>query len=86
MLLRLDESVLLGETAPTSLRGFGPARSCLAERKWRGLVRFRPRTELGRRLWAIRQEIIASGTALLDWEGIQRELAERRGEAEWRSG
>lgn len=38
-----------------------------------------PRTELGRRLMAIRQEIVASGTPLLDWDDIEREVAERRG-------
>ncbi len=42
---------------------------------------FVPRTELGRRLWRIRQRILASGQSLLDWEGIESELRERRGEA-----
>lgn len=41
---------------------------------------FRPKTELAKRLWEIRQQIVASGTPLLDWDGVAREVAERRGE------
>ena len=43
---------------------------------------FTPRTELGRRLWEIRMLGIASGELepLLDWEGVQKEVADRRGE------
>ncbi|MGI6415118.1 MAG: hypothetical protein ACOX1P_05560 [Thermoguttaceae bacterium] len=37
------------------------------------------RTPLGRRLREIRQRIEASGAPLLDWNDIERELAERRG-------
>jgi hypothetical protein len=40
---------------------------------------YKPKTLLGQRLKEIRTEIIASGEALLDWEGIEREKAERRG-------
>ncbi len=39
-----------------------------------------PRTELGRRLWKIRERILASGQPLLDWEGLETELRARRGE------
>ena len=38
-----------------------------------------PQTPLGKRLWQIRQRIVDSGEPLLDWEGIEREVAERRG-------
>ena len=38
-----------------------------------------PRTSLGRRLWAIRRGIVASGTSLLSWEEIDREIAIRQG-------
>jgi hypothetical protein len=38
-----------------------------------------PETPLGQRLWQIRQRIVESGEPLLDWEGIEREVAERRG-------
>ena len=41
---------------------------------------FEPRTEFGRRLWSIRQKIVLSGQPLLDWDGVERELLERRGE------
>lgn len=34
---------------------------------------------LGERLQKIRKEIVASGVPLLDWEGVEREKAERRG-------
>ncbi len=40
------------------------------------------RTELGERLMQIRQRIIASPEPLLSWAEIEREIAERRGEAE----
>ena len=46
------------------------------------LPAYRPRTPLGERLWAIRQRIVASGEPLLSWEDLERELAERRGEAD----
>ena len=43
---------------------------------------FKPKTELAKRLWEIRLRSIASGEneAILDWEGVAREVAERRGE------
>lgn len=37
-----------------------------------------PKTALGRRLWALRQRIVATGEPLLSWEDLERELAERR--------
>jgi len=40
---------------------------------------FKPRTPLGRRLWELRKRIIASGQPLLDWDDLEREIAERRG-------
>jgi hypothetical protein len=40
---------------------------------------FRPRTPLGRRLWEIRKRIVESGEPLLDWDDLEREIAERRG-------
>jgi hypothetical protein len=42
---------------------------------------FVPRTELGRRLWRIRQKILQSKQRLLDWDGIETEVRQRRGEA-----
>jgi hypothetical protein len=40
----------------------------------------RPQTELGKQLWAARARILAEGGANLDWEGVEREVRERRGE------
>jgi hypothetical protein len=42
---------------------------------------FTPRTPLGKLLWNIRKKIISSGEPLLDLDEIDREVAERRGEA-----
>jgi hypothetical protein len=44
-----------------------------------GLETFQPKTELGRQLWAARQEILASGAPLLNREALELEIAERRG-------
>ena len=44
---------------------------------------FEPRTELGQVLRECRREIIAAGEPLLDWKGIEREVAERRGGARY---
>ena len=41
---------------------------------------FIPRTSLAKRLWELRQKIIASGRPLLDWDDLENELHERRGE------
>jgi len=43
--------------------------------------KFMPRTELGKRLWARRQAYIASGGKLINWDELDRELAERKGRA-----
>ncbi|MFQ4145975.1 DUF2281 domain-containing protein [Chlorogloeopsis sp. ULAP02] len=39
--------------------------------------KFKP--SLGKRLREIREEIVASGVPLLNWEEVEREKAERRG-------
>jgi hypothetical protein len=41
---------------------------------------FEPRTALGRRLWELRQQILAEGEPTLEWSDLERELAARRGE------
>ena len=41
---------------------------------------FTPRTPLGKRLWKVRQKIQTAGESLLDWDGVIREVQERRGE------
>lgn len=40
---------------------------------------FQPKTPLGRSLWELRKQIVASGEPLLDREDLEREIAERRG-------
>ena len=44
---------------------------------------YQPKTELGKKLWKLRQKIIADpNVKLLDWEGIEAELDEIRGRSE----
>ena len=40
---------------------------------------FTPRTPLAKRLWELRQEVLASGMPLLSLEEIRQELQARRG-------
>jgi hypothetical protein len=40
---------------------------------------FTPRTPLAKRLWELRQEVLASGTPLLNLDEIRQELQARRG-------
>lgn len=49
--------------------------------EWRLLQKRPARTALGARLMSIRERIVKSGTPLLNWDDIEREIAERRGEA-----
>jgi hypothetical protein len=39
---------------------------------------FQPKTTIGRKLWQIRQKIVASGEPLLGWKEVEKELTERR--------
>lgn len=42
------------------------------------------KTPLAQKLWAIRQKGISTGEVkLLDWEGIEKEMEERRGVRTW---
>ena len=41
---------------------------------------FQPKTTLGRKLWEIRQKIVASGQPLLGWEEVEKEVSARRNE------
>jgi predicted DNA-binding antitoxin AbrB/MazE fold protein len=43
-----------------------------------------PKTALGQKLRALRAEILAAGSPVLDWEGIEAEVASHRGG--WREG
>jgi hypothetical protein len=40
---------------------------------------YTPRTTLGEKLFAIRERIVAGGAHLLSWQGIEKEVAARRG-------
>jgi len=40
---------------------------------------FTPRTPIAKRLWELRQEVLASGTPLLSLDEIRQELQARRG-------
>lgn len=40
---------------------------------------FIPVTDLGKRLMKIRKKYIAEGGKLFDWDGIEREVRDRRG-------
>jgi hypothetical protein len=39
---------------------------------------YQPRTALGKLLWKIRGQIVASGEPLLGWDAIEREISEKR--------
>lgn len=41
---------------------------------------FEPKTPLGRKLWEIRQKIVASGKPLLGWEEVEKEVTQCRNE------
>ena len=44
---------------------------------------YQPTTELGKKLWGLRQKIIADpNVKLLDWDGIESELDEIRGRSQ----
>lgn len=41
---------------------------------------FKPKTALGKRLWALRQKYIAEGGELLNWDELEKEVALRKGD------
>ena len=41
---------------------------------------FQPKTALGRKLWEIRQKIVASGKPFLGWEEVEKEVTHCRNE------
>ena len=76
--------VLIMPRMDTSQTGLEDDLSREATWRWRRLpppvAAYRPRTALGRKLLELRARIVASGVPLLDWDGVERELSERRGE------
>lgn len=43
-------------------------------------INFQPKTELGKKLWELRQKAIAAQPTLKNWEEVEEEIAQRRGE------
>ncbi len=43
---------------------------------------YTPKTLLGKKLLEVRARIVASGEQMLEWEAIEKEVRNRRGEAE----
>ena len=72
------------ETEPEPWRGvFTPTytpKVSFSEQTEEQSDEFIPRTVLTKRLWELRQKIVASGRHLLDWDDLENELSERRGE------
>lgn len=73
-------SLLVG-SQPVSNVGFDLSFGANVVAEWRLLQKRPARTALGARLMSIRERIVKSGAPLLDWDDIEREVAERRGEA-----
>lgn len=78
----LCSGVMFGIAGQTSAKGLGFFLDQKAEAFWRGVEAYRPRTRLGKRLWEIRERILASNKRLLGWDDVEREIATRRGERE----
>ena len=53
--------------------------ACMTNSTSQNLSAYEAKTPLGKRLTRIRARIVAAGQPLLDWEGIEAEIAERRG-------
>ena len=85
--IRVDDVVFVTAESSTSETGLEDQVSWAAVVLWQERLKQRPvatrhpRTALGRRLLELRAKIIASGERLLDWDEIEHEVQERRGEA-----
>jgi hypothetical protein len=51
----------------------------LGQKSGKNTLSFIPRTPLAKRLWELRQEVLASGMPLLTLDEIRQELQARRG-------
>lgn len=47
---------------------------------WQQSSEYKPKTLLGKRLWKLREKIMATGEPLLSWEEVEQEIGRRRGE------
>lgn len=61
-----------------SMSGTTPAETAPIANTPSDYAPYQPRTRLGKRLCELRSQIVASGAKLLDWDQIEREVAERR--------
>lgn len=43
------------------------------------LINYQPKTELGKKLWALRQKSLGSQPLLKSWDEVEKELTDRRG-------
>lgn len=43
------------------------------------LINYQPKTELGKKLWTLRQKSLGNQPLLNSWEEVEKELADRRG-------
>jgi len=66
-------------SAPLTYEPQEVLRPSVSEKLKETLVPYRPKTIFGRRLCEIRDKIVASGESLLDWDDLEKELANRRG-------
>ena len=64
------------------IEGSSPSSSVCSITRWSGLDRraYQPKTPLGKKLMALRNQAIAKGLRLLDADGISEEIRRRRGE------
>lgn len=75
--ITISAQILLADSSENGLEASALNK---AQDFWRSSLAYQPKTPLGKKLWAIRQKAIASGMSLLDWSGIEKEIAERKGE------
>ena len=61
-----------------SMSGTMPAETAPITSSLSDRAAYQPRTKLGKRLWELRSQIVASGVKLLDWDEIEQEVTERR--------
>ena len=67
-------------TLPRKKKSIKRSRSKKSQSSPPTLPSFTPKTVLGKKLWELRQQMIASGSPLLNWTELENEIAERKGE------
>jgi hypothetical protein len=69
---------MMSTTSSSSIRPPGTRESC-AHAEAEGETEGKARVGRWRELFSLREQAVAEGMLLLDWEGIANELRERRG-------